>query len=202
VLKPARGLARAVRRRGAPPANPAWPRPARPRLGAGLAYRVQRLLRPNGLYRWLASALEASAAGYRLFAATEKVAKRTLFGCRMCGQCALPATGYACPVTCPKQLRNGPCGGVGQDGSCEVFPGLRCVWLVAYERAERQGHAADLGWLQRPIDHRQWGESSWVNSWQGRHRALWAEGAPGGGTAPAAGPGSEPLVVALTTGEQ
>jgi hypothetical protein len=68
---------------------------------------------------------------------------------------------------------------------------------MAYERAERQGHAADLGWLQRPIDQRQWGQSSWVNYWQGRDRGLWADGA-----APGGGPGSEPVAVALTTGEQ
>ena len=57
----------------------------------------------------------------------------------MCGQCALPVTAYACPMTCPKQLRNGPCGGVGMDGSCEVYPGMRCVWLMAYERADVGG---------------------------------------------------------------
>lgn len=154
----------------------AWPRPARPRLAARWLYRVQRLLAPNPFYRRLAAALEASGPGYRLFAATEKAAKGAIFGCRMCGQCALPVTGYACPVTCPKQLRNGPCGGVGIDGSCEVYPGLPCVWLVAYERAEQQGHVADLRLLQRPVDHRRWGQSSWVNYWQGRDRELWTEG--------------------------
>jgi hypothetical protein len=95
----------------------------------------------------------------------------------MCGQCALPATAYACPMTCPKQLRNGPCGGVGPGGDCEVYPGERCVWLVAYERAEATGHTADLGLLQRPVDQRLHGSSSWVNYWLGRDEGLWA--APG-----------------------
>ena len=95
----------------------------------------------------------------------------------MCGQCTLPVTGYACPMTCPKQLRNGPCGGVGSDGSCEVYPDLRCVWLVAFERAEAGGRAADLHLLQRPVDHRAWGQSSWVNYWSGRDDDLWATGA-------------------------
>jgi hypothetical protein len=80
-------------------------------------------------------------------------------------------------MTCPKQLRNGPCGGVGRDGSCEVYPELRCVWLDACERAERQGRAADLHLLQRPIDQRGWGQSSWVNYWDGRDDGLWATGA-------------------------
>src|SRR5262249_28650003 len=62
------------------------------------------------------------------FTETERVTKQTLFGCRMCGQCALPVTGYVCPMGCPKELRNGPCGGVGTDGGCEVYPEKRCVW--------------------------------------------------------------------------
>ena len=77
---------------------------------------------------------------------------------------------------CPKELRNGPCGGVGADGSCEVYPALRCVWVEAYERAAGQGRVADLRLLHRPIDHRRWGESSWLNYWQGRDEALWAAG--------------------------
>jgi hypothetical protein len=178
VVNVRKGFASRAARRG--PGHPepaaAGPRPTQPRLAASLLYRVQRLLAPNPFYRRLARWIEASDVGYRLFAATEKAAKSAIFGCQMCGQCALPATGYACPVTCPKQLRNGPCGGVGVDGSCEVYPGLRCVWLVAYERAEREGRVADLGRLQRPIDHRRWGQSSWVNYWQGRDDGLWTEG--------------------------
>jgi hypothetical protein len=153
----------------------AWPWPRQPRLTASLLYRIQRLLMPNPFYRRLAGWLEVSAGRYRLFAATEKAAKGAIFGCQMCGQCTLPVTGYACPMTCPKQLRNGPCGGVGTDGSCEVYPGMRCVWLVAYERADQQGRIADLRRLQRPIDHRLWGQSSWVNYWQGRDDGLWTE---------------------------
>ena len=95
----------------------------------------------------------------------------------MCGQCALPVTGYVCPMGCPKELRNGPCGGVGADGSCEVYPALRCVWVEAYERTAGQGRVADLRLLHRPIDHRRWGQSSWLNYWQGRDEALWAAAA-------------------------
>jgi hypothetical protein len=45
--------------------------------------------------------------------------------------------------------------------------------VVAYERAERQGRIADLQLLQRPVDHRLWGQSSWVNYWQHRDDDLW-----------------------------
>ncbi|MGH3184609.1 MAG: hypothetical protein ACRDOE_22260, partial [Streptosporangiaceae bacterium] len=41
------------------------------------------------------------------------------------------------------------------------------------ERAASQGRVADLRLLHRPIDHRRWGESSWLNYWQGRDEGLW-----------------------------
>ena len=107
----------------------------------------------------------------------------------MCGQCALPVTGYVCPMGCPKELRNGPCGGVGADGGCEVYPQMRCVWVEAYERAASQGQAADLRLLHLPIDHRRWGESSWLNYWQGRDEGLWTgEAGDTGGNAPRPSP--------------
>jgi hypothetical protein len=155
--------------------GPARPRPARPRPAAGATYRLGRWLRPNPAYRRLATWLERSPAALRAFTAAERRSKEKLFGCRMCGQCALPATGYACPMSCPKQLRNGPCGGVAPNGDCEVYPGWRCVWVIAYERADSAGHADDLARLQRPVDHRQTGASSWVNYWLGRDEDLWTD---------------------------
>ena len=151
----------------------ASPVPVHPRLGVRVAYRLQRVLRPTAGYRWLSARIEASGPARTLFTGAERQTKTPLFGCRMCGQCALPVTGYVCPMGCPKELRNGPCGGVGADGSCEVYPGLRCVWVEAYERAAGQGRAADLRLLHLPIDHRRWGESSWLNYWQGRDEGLW-----------------------------
>jgi len=43
----------------------------------------------------------------------------------------------ACPENCKKGLRNGPCGGVRPDGSCELDVTMRCVWLEAWEGAAR-----------------------------------------------------------------
>ena len=150
-------------------------RPVKPTFTAATMYRLQRLLAPNSSYRRLAVFLEKHPRLRRLFTRAEEQVKSRSFGCRMCGQCALPATGYACPMTCPKQLRNGPCGGVAQNGDCEVYAGVKCVWLIAFERAESKGHTADLFRLQRPIDHREWGNSSWINYWQGRDDLLWTE---------------------------
>ncbi|MGH2587853.1 MAG: methylenetetrahydrofolate reductase C-terminal domain-containing protein, partial [Dehalococcoidia bacterium] len=149
------------------------PHPTVPRVSARAMFRLHPLLEPNRLWYRLALLLESTPALYRAFTWVERRVKNREFGCRMCGQCALPSTAYACPQTCPKQLRNGPCGGVSAEGRCEVYPDLRCVWVVAYERAEREGRVADLRRLQRPIDHRRWGESSWVNYWRGRDDDLW-----------------------------
>jgi hypothetical protein len=150
-----------------------WPSPVAPSWSARAMYRLHRMLKPNAFYYRLAAFLEKHPRLCRLFTRTEAVVKAHAFGCRMCGQCALPATGYACPMTCPKQLRNGPCGGVSDTGDCEVYPGTRCVWLIAFERAEREGRDDDLRMLQRPVDHREQGRSSWVNYWQGRDEHLW-----------------------------
>jgi Methylene-tetrahydrofolate reductase C terminal len=147
--------------------------PYRPRMSARLAYLMQKVLKPNPANRRLGAFVEHSGLARKAFTATERASKESLFGCRMCGQCALPVTGYSCPMGCPKELRNGPCGGVGPGGACEVYPEKRCVWVVGYERAESQGAVADLRRLQRPIDHRRWGESSWLNYWAGRDDDLW-----------------------------
>jgi Methylene-tetrahydrofolate reductase C terminal len=63
--------------------------------------------------------------------AVEKAVKGPLFGCRMCGQCILHSTGLFCPMRCPKNLRNGPCGGVLVNRNCEVHPDRPCVWVEA-----------------------------------------------------------------------
>jgi len=136
---------------------------------------VHRVLQRNPLWATVAATIEHVPPLYRTFTWAEHQVKSRLFGCRMCGQCALPATAYACPMTCPKQLRNGPCGGVNMDGGCEVYPDMRCVWLQAYERAEEAGRVHDMRRLQRPIDQRKWGQSSWVNYWLGRDEELWTE---------------------------
>lgn len=155
---------------------PEAPRPTVPGTGARAMFGLHRLLEPNRLWYRVALWLESSPRLYRAFTRGEAWVKGRLFGCRMCAQCALPATAYACPMTCPKQLRNGPCGGVSPAGTCEVYPDLRCVWLVAYERAEQEDRVADLRRLQRPIDQSKWGQSSWVNYWRGRDETLWTPG--------------------------
>jgi hypothetical protein len=105
----------------------------------------------------------------RPVAAAERMLKSLLFDCLMCGQCALSSTGMSCPMNCPKSLRNGPCGGVRPDGTCEVSPGMRCVWVEADAGARRmRAGGLDAAPLS-PLDHRHWGRSSWLAVARGEH---------------------------------
>jgi len=67
-------------------------------------------------------------------------------------------------MTCPKNLRNGPCGGVRANGHCEVKPEMRCVWVQAYERSLLMptfGH--EITALQPPVNRQLKGTSAWIN---------------------------------------
>ena len=98
----------------------------------------------------------------------EKPIKRLLFDCQMCGQCVLHYTGMTCPMTCPKQLRNGPCGGVCLDGTCETDPAMDCVWLKALERIEKTPYKEERLRLNPPVDWRLEEMASWVTLATGR----------------------------------
>jgi hypothetical protein len=110
------------------------------------------------LFRWI---------GYqrleRPVAAVERSVKGLLFDCRMCGQCILSSTGMSCPMNCPKTLRNGPCGGVRDNGNCEVKPDMKCVWVAAYEGSLRiPAGVAAMSKVQFAVDQRLQGRSSWL----------------------------------------
>jgi len=126
----------------------------------------------NAFYHGFESVLAAlhplfKALGYerleRPVAAVERQVKGLLFDCKMCGQCVLSSTGMSCPMNCPKTLRNGPCGGVRADGSCEVRPEMKCVWHQAIAGSARiPGGREAVAALQPPLDRRMQGRSSWL----------------------------------------
>ena len=94
----------------------------------------------------------------------EEWGKKLVFDCRMCGQCILHSTGMTCPMTCPKNLRNGPCGGVRANGHCEVKPDMTCIWVEAYERSRLMPHFGDeIMLIQPPVNRRLQGTSAWIN---------------------------------------
>jgi hypothetical protein len=96
-------------------------------------------------------------------AAVEKVIKGFLFDCRMCGQCVLASTGMSCPMNCPKNIRNGPCGGVRANGHCEVRPEMRCVWVEGFAGSQRMREGREkIQVVQWAVDHRLQGRSSWL----------------------------------------
>lgn len=96
------------------------------------------------------------------FAVLEKASKGFLFDCQMCGNCVLTSTGMTCPMNCPKTLRNGPCGGVRDNGHCEVKPEMRCVWVEAIRGAERMRKGQLINLVQIPVDASSKGRSAWV----------------------------------------
>ncbi len=92
----------------------------------------------------------------------EKTIKSFLFDCRMCGQCALSDTGMSCPMNCPKQLRNGPCGGVRANGHCEVEPDMPCVWVQAWEGSQRMRASNNILKVKPPVDQSLRDSSAWL----------------------------------------
>lgn len=99
----------------------------------------------------------------------EKNIKGLLFDCQMCGQCVLHETGMSCPMNCPKELRNGPCGGVRPNGHCEVKPEMRCVWVEAWRGSKNinptgteSSARESIITFQMAVDNRLRGQSSWL----------------------------------------
>ena len=122
----------------------------------------------NGLERVLVRLAPLwRAIGYqrleRPVATLERGVKGLLFDCKMCGQCVLSSTGMSCPMNCPKNLRNGPCGGVRANGNCEVRPEMKCVWREAIAGSQRiPGGAEAIRQVQPAVDRRLQGHSSWL----------------------------------------
>ena len=94
----------------------------------------------------------------------EGLVKGFLFDCRMCGHCVLTSTGMSCPMNCPKQLLNGPCGGVGADGMCEVEPDMDCVWTEAWKGSRMMRRGDLIMAVQMPLDQSLRQTSSWLRA--------------------------------------
>ncbi len=119
---------------------------------------TQALLKP--FKRWL----KPKSAVERIFVQGEIITKGAIFNCQMCGQCVLHSTGMTCPMNCPKNLRNGPCGGVRANGHCEVIPTMRCVWVEAYERSQHMPlYGKDMLHVLPPLNRQLQNTSAWIN---------------------------------------
>lgn len=99
--------------------------------------------------------------------AVEHMSKAALFGCKDCGDCSLPDSGYLCPESaCAKNQRNGPCGGT-HAGYCEIGE-LECIWARTYDRLKAESCEENM-LAHAPViqDQSLRGTSSWSNTFRG-----------------------------------
>jgi hypothetical protein len=67
-------------------------------------------------------------------------------------------------MRCPKNLRNGPCGGVRSNGGCEVHANRPCTWMLGINRAPLLlDWSEEIHLLQPPVNWRLRNSSSWIN---------------------------------------
>src|ERR1700733_5962267 len=88
--------------------------------------------------------------------------KKPVFGCQACGNCVLGLMEYVCPMTCPKNMRNGPCGGTF-NGQCEGIPEKPCIWVAVYDRAKSAQRVDELRTYIPPRNRALEGTSSYIN---------------------------------------
>ena len=160
--------------------------------------RALPVTRDTPLRRALTSvfrAVDKHPAEARLLERLEYAVKRPLFGCEACGNCVLGHMEYVCPQSCPKHMRNGPCGGTFL-GRCEVVD-KPCIWIAVYEHAAAAGEMPQLHTFIPPPDRALTGTSSWINYFLERdnrpgheHPLVQIQSVPRA-AAPATGAGSE-----------
>lgn len=164
------------------------PRPASPKQELGYrGFKVAHdvMFEPDGALfgpmRWTAEKVDDTwmEEPYQGF---ERVAKTISNDCQECGNCALFDLAYLCPMSqCPKNERNGPCGG-SHDGYCEVYPEEQeCIYVRAYRRLKADGglEKAKEKLKETYIPPPDWeleGTSSWLNYYLGRDYASKAAG--------------------------
>jgi len=102
----------------------------------------------------------------------EIIVKKALFRCQDCGQCVLSYNAFTCCMRCPKEMRNGPCGGTREDGHCEVYPERYCIWWLIYERSRKLRRLDKLRKFHIPVDRRLQHTSAWLNMFAGRIEPL------------------------------
>jgi ferredoxin len=77
--------------------------------------------------------------------------------CNLCGECIQDIFGGICPISrCPKNMLNGPCGGL-KDGKCEINSDIDCVWDLIYKRLKKSGQ---LHLIEGIIKPKNWSKST------------------------------------------
>ena len=104
----------------------------------------------------------------RLMLFFEDMIKVPLFRCQRCGECILSHTAFICCQRCPKRIRNGPCGGTGVEGTCEVYPERKCVWYRIYHRSRLLDRTILLWRIEKIHNWNLEKHSAWLNVFTGR----------------------------------
>jgi methylenetetrahydrofolate reductase (NADPH) len=105
--------------------------------------------------------VDKSPGAAKLLERAEVAIKKPQFGCQSCGNCVLADMEFVCPMTCPKNLRNGPCGGT-LNGQCEVVD-QQCIWVEVYDRAKAEHRIEDLNTFIPARNRNLQDTSSWIN---------------------------------------
>lgn len=139
-----------------------------------LSYRFlrnthDRIFEKNGLFSKFASAVGRKAAKGGFCRSMERAIRAGWFHCRDCGDCAMVFTDLICPmVHCPKQQRNGPCGG-SRNGYCELYPNKKkCIYVTAYNRLKIQNKTDVLRMMAEPPNCSLYGTSELNNFFTGK----------------------------------
>jgi methylenetetrahydrofolate reductase (NADPH) len=151
--------------------KPAPPKPVGAKVSMyGIMDKIG-LAHENGIRRSIGTALmkwmDSSPGRAESFEKLELKFKKDAFGCQNCGNCILGEMEYVCPMTCPKNLRNGPCGGP-LNGMCEVTPEQPCIWVSVYERAKAHGTIDHLRTFIPARKRELANTSSYINFYLGR----------------------------------
>ena len=126
----------------------------------------QRLINIATLRKSTPTGSEKTLSKIMLF--FENMVKVPLFRCQRCGECLLSHTAFICSQRCPKRLRNGPCGGTGTNGTCEVYPERKCIWYRIYKRARLLGRLSLLQRIERIHNWELEKTSAWLNVFKKR----------------------------------
>jgi methylenetetrahydrofolate reductase (NADPH) len=110
------------------------------------------------ILRWI----DKRPAAAQALEKAELAFKKPVFGCQACGNCVLGLMEYVCPMTCPKNMRNGPCGGTF-NGQCEVIPEKPCIWVAVYDRANSAQRVDELRTFIPARNRALQGTSSYIN---------------------------------------
>jgi hypothetical protein len=67
-------------------------------------------------------------------------------------------------MNCPKQLRNGPCGGTRTNGHCEYDEDMECVWVNAFDRSQKMPlYGLEILDIEPMHNWEREDESAWIN---------------------------------------